>query len=97
MKTSNIEVLADRNRTSNAEGPTRPLLSRAPLARMAHIRRLLLRGEEFNAATVARELEVSTKTIFRDIEYMRSALNYEICYVPERFSYAGRPGVITTI
>lgn len=70
---------------------------RPPLARMAYIRRLLLRGESFNAGTVADQLGVSAKTVHRDIEYLRGFLNYEITYVRQFRSYSGRPSVITTI
>jgi proteasome accessory factor B len=40
-----------------------------------------------NAATLARELEVSTKTIHRDIEFMRDRLELPIEYHPTRFGY----------
>ncbi|NOS72028.1 MAG: HTH domain-containing protein [Verrucomicrobia bacterium] len=47
---------------------------------MSFIRRLLDNGEPFNASRLALLFEVSSKTINRDIEFMRDRLGYEIEY-----------------
>jgi len=44
-------------------------------------------GEFPNASTLARELEVSTKSIHRDIEFMRDRLELPIEYDDSRFGY----------
>lgn len=40
-----------------------------------------------NASTLARELEVSTKSIQRDLDFMRDRLNLPVAYDPHRFGY----------
>jgi predicted DNA-binding transcriptional regulator YafY len=40
-----------------------------------------------NASVLARQLEVSTKTIHRDIDYLRWLLGFEIVYDGSVFSY----------
>lgn len=40
-----------------------------------------------NATTLARDLEVSTKSIQRDLDFMRDRLNLPIEYHPQRFGY----------
>ena len=54
------------------------LLSRPPLERMLRIHQALQSGDFPNASRLAREVEVSTKTIHRDIEFMRDRLNLPI-------------------
>ena len=50
------------------------LHSRPPLERMLRIHQALQSGKFPNASTLAREIEVATKTIHRDIEFMRDRL-----------------------
>ena len=50
------------------------LHSRPPLERMLRIHQSLSSGKFPNASTLARELEVSTKSVHRDIEFMRDRL-----------------------
>ena len=45
--------------------------SRIPIYRMSRIRQKLLRRERFNASTLAAEFEVTTKTVHRDVAFMR--------------------------
>ncbi|MGA2178818.1 MAG: hypothetical protein ABSH15_04465 [Verrucomicrobiota bacterium] len=71
--------------------------TRNPIARMRFIRGKLLRGEPFNASSVAAELEVTAKTIQRDIDFMRDQLGYEISFDCSANSFTGSPGVITTL
>jgi proteasome accessory factor B len=62
------------------------LHSRPPLERMLRIHQALQSGKFPNASTLAREIEVATKTIHRDLEFMRDRLN-----LPVEFD-AGRNG-----
>lgn len=54
------------------------LHSRPPLERMLRIHQAVSSGELPNASTLAREIEVATKTIHRDIEFMRDRLGLPI-------------------
>jgi predicted DNA-binding transcriptional regulator YafY len=63
------------------------LHSRPPLERMLRIHQSLASGKFPNASTLAREIEVATKTIHRDIEFMRDRFNLPIEYDPTRFGY----------
>ena len=63
------------------------LHSRPPLERMLHIHQSLQSGKFPNASTLARELEVSTKSIHRDIEFMRDRLNLPIEFAPGNNGY----------
>lgn len=54
--------------------------SRPPLARMLAIHARLTDGRMPNCSTLARELEVATKTIQRDIEFMRDQLGLPLEY-----------------
>jgi predicted DNA-binding transcriptional regulator YafY len=61
--------------------------SRPPLERMLRIHQAIQAGKFPNASTLARELEVSTKSIHRDIEFMRDRLELPIEYDGSRFGY----------
>jgi len=54
---------------------------------MLRIHQSLQSGKFPNASTLARELEVSTKSIHRDIEFMRDRLNLPIEYDSTRIGY----------
>jgi len=54
---------------------------------MLRIHQALQSGKHPNASTLARELEVSTKSIHRDIEFMRDRLELPIEYDGSRFGY----------
>jgi predicted DNA-binding transcriptional regulator YafY len=54
--------------------------SRPPLERMLRIHQAIQGGSHPNATTLARELEVSTKSIQRDLEFMRDRLNLPLEY-----------------
>src|SRR5271169_4646943 len=59
-----------------------------------------LQSEKFpNAATFAREIEVATKTIHRDIEFMRDRLNLTIEFNKARngYFYTGEVGAFPTM
>ncbi|HEX7471330.1 MAG TPA: WYL domain-containing protein [Verrucomicrobiae bacterium] len=61
--------------------------SRPPLERMLRIHQALQSGKFPNASTLARELEVSTKSIHRDLEFMRDRLDLPIEYDSHRVGY----------
>jgi predicted DNA-binding transcriptional regulator YafY len=62
-------------------------LSRPPLERMLRIHQAIESRKFPNATTLARELEVSTKSIQRDLEFMRDRLNLPIAYDGSRSGY----------
>ncbi len=61
--------------------------SRPPLARMLHIHQAVQSGKFPNATQLAAELEVSPKSVHRDIEFMRDRLELPIDYHSRRFGY----------
>ena len=61
--------------------------SRPPLERMLRIHRALQAGAFPNASKLAREVEVSSKTIHRDIEFMRDRLNLPVEFDSRRNGY----------
>ena len=63
------------------------LHSRPPLERMLRIHQALQAGGYPNASKLARDVEVSTKTIHRDIEFMRDRLNLPIEFAPANNGY----------
>jgi len=74
-------------------------LSRPPLERMLRIHQAIQSGRFPNASTLARELEVSTKSIHRDIEFMRDRLELPVEYDGGRFGYhyTGEVGAFPTL
>ena len=62
-------------------------MSRPPLERMLRIHQALQSGKFPNATTLSRDLAVSTKSIHRDIEFMRDRLELPIEYNPGRGGY----------
>jgi len=63
------------------------LHSRPPLERMLRIHQAVSSGKFPNASTLALEIEVATKTIHRDIEFMRDRLGLPIEFNPARNGY----------
>ena len=61
--------------------------SRLPLERMLRIHSALQSGGYPNARTLAQQCEVSTKSIYRDVEFMRDRLELPIEYDDSRFGY----------
>lgn len=61
--------------------------SRPPLERMLRIHQAIQSGRHPNATTLARELEVSPKSIVRDLQFMRDRLNLPIAYEERRWGY----------
>jgi proteasome accessory factor B len=64
-----------------------PLHSRPPLERMLKIHQAIQSGRYPNASTLARELEVCTKSIHRDLEFMRDRLQLPLEYDERRYGY----------
>ena len=60
---------------------------RPPLERMLRIHQSLQSGKFPNATILAAELEVSTKSIQRDLDFMRDRLELPIEYHPQKFGY----------
>ncbi|HEY3762775.1 MAG TPA: WYL domain-containing protein [Verrucomicrobiae bacterium] len=63
------------------------LHSRPPLERMLRIHQAIQNGSFPNASKLAAEIEVATKTIHRDIEFMRDRLNLPIEFNASRNGY----------
>lgn len=61
--------------------------SRPPIGRMRRIDEWIRGGTHPNAVTMGRDLEVTTRTVKRDIEYMRDALQAPIEYDRQRHGY----------
>ena len=61
--------------------------SRPPLERMLRIHQAIQSGRYPNASTLAAELEVSTKSIHRDLEFMRDRLDLPLEYDGRRYGY----------
>src|SRR5438876_6817287 len=70
---------------NSAGAPT--LHSRPPLERMLKIHQAIKAGKYPNASALARELEVSTKSVHRDLEFMRDRLELPLEYDASRFGY----------
>jgi predicted DNA-binding transcriptional regulator YafY len=64
-----------------------PLHSRPPLERMMRIHQAIQSGKYPNASTLALELEVCTKSVHRDLDFMRDRLSLPLQYDDERFGY----------
>jgi proteasome accessory factor B len=60
--------------------PEKFLHSRPPLERMLRIHQAIQSGRHPNAVSLARELEVSSKSIHRDFEFMRDRLQLPLQY-----------------
>lgn len=61
--------------------------SRPPLQRMQQIHAAIKAGKYPNSHTLARELEVSVKSVKRDIAFMRDRIGFPLAYDPVRFGY----------
>lgn len=61
--------------------------SRPPLARMLRIHEELQDGRLTNCSKLAEKLEVSTKTIMRDLAFMRDQLDLPAEYDPQTYSW----------
>ena len=66
------------------KGKPRPLLSRPPVERMLKIHQAIQAGAYPTAGKLAAELEVSSKSIYRDLDFMRDRLELPLAYSPAR-------------
>jgi predicted DNA-binding transcriptional regulator YafY len=64
--------------------PQKTLFSRPPLERMLRIHQAIQSGNFPNASRLSRELEVSAKSIHRDLEFMRDRLDLPLDYNSSR-------------
>ena len=62
-------------------------LSRPPLERMMRIHDAIQSGKYPNAARLAKELEVSQKSVQRDLEFMRERMNFPIEYDKKKWGF----------
>jgi len=74
----NVKSAPGRSMKRQKSSRQRLLLSRPPLERMLRIHQAIHSGKYPNATTLAGELEVSTKSIYRDIEFMRDRLELPV-------------------
>ena len=82
--------------TQSARNPPKrsdPLRSRPPLERMLQVHRQIQAGRFPNCRKLAAELEVSAKTIQRDIDFMRDRLGLPIEYDQLHFGFIYREPV----
>ena len=63
------------------------LMTRPPLGRMQQIFQAIKAGRYPNRKTLSTEIEVTTKTIQRDLDFMRDRLNLPITYNDKRQGY----------
>lgn len=70
-----------------SQAPRELPMSRPPLERMMRIHTAIGSGRHPNASSLARDFEVSTKTIQRDIDFMRDRMGLPIDYDPQRFGF----------
>ena len=61
--------------------------SRAPLERMMRIHQAIQSGKYPSGAALAREMEVSSKSVQRDLDFMRDRLNLPLEYDRSRFGF----------
>ncbi len=67
--------------------PEKTLHSRPPLERMLRIHQAIQSGQYPNAVSLARDLEVSSKSIHRDFEFMRDRLQLPLEYDNDHKGY----------
>jgi predicted DNA-binding transcriptional regulator YafY len=72
---------------SKPASPKRPVGNRPAVVRMKRIFDRLKQGDYPNCNTLAQELETSSKTISRDIEFMRDQLALPIAYDAQEHGY----------
>jgi predicted DNA-binding transcriptional regulator YafY len=66
---------------------SRRVESRSPILRMQRLHEFLLAGQYPNCRQMAEEMEVCSKTILRDLEFMRDQLQLPIEFNPRRYGY----------
>lgn len=76
------KIKKTETRQGEAGGQSRP-----PMARMLKIHNLLMKERFPNCSNMAVELEVSSKTVQRDVDFMRDQLSLPISYHPVRHGF----------
>lgn len=73
--------------------------TRPPLQRMLHIHSSIQRGEYPNANTLAVELEISPRSVARDLEFMRDRLQLPLRYheIAHGYYYDGEVGAFPSL
>src|SRR6185436_12133633 len=84
---SRVSRPASRLKAESSTHAPVSLHSRPPLERMMRIHQEIGAGKYPNATTLAAEIEVVTKTIHRDIEFMRDRLGLPIAYDGRKYGY----------
>ena len=82
---------------ADGKEPPRVPASRPPLERMLRIHQTIQSGSFPNASTLAAQLEVSTKSVHRDLEFMRDRLQLPRAMSIRRWSMAAplvAPGIV---
>lgn len=79
--------ITNTRRMRSKAAPVAARLSRPPLERMMRIHQAIQAGRFPNASTLARELEVSTKSVHRDLEFMRDRLDLPLEFFAARNGY----------
>jgi proteasome accessory factor B len=69
------------------KNPVKKPMTRPPLERMQRIFRIIKEGNHASRITLAKEIEVTTKTIQRDIDFMRDRLHLPIAHNREKNGY----------
>lgn len=69
------------------KNPIKKPMTRPPLERMQRIFRVIKEGGHPSRITLAKEIEVTTKTIQRDIDFMRDRLHLPIAHNREKNGY----------
>jgi predicted DNA-binding transcriptional regulator YafY len=98
VKATNSRRFNDSTMQQRFNEPISPH-SRPPLERMLRIHQALQGGRFPNATTLAREIEVATKTIHRDLEFMRDRLGLPIEFDPAKngYHYTGEVSAFPTM
>jgi len=76
--------------------PRASQFSRPPLERMKRLHQKLIAGDFPNCRKLSDELEVSSKTIQRDIDFMRDRLGLPMEVTGTVALYQGKPEIVWT-
>src|SRR5689334_1941382 len=77
----------EKRPTRNLAARTDHAHSRPPLQRMLRIHQAIQAGKYPNASALAAELDVSSKSIHRDLDFMRDRLQLPLEWDPRKFGY----------
>src|SRR5439155_20115962 len=83
----NVSTFSPFNASTRMPPPPDHRHSRPPLARMLRIHQALQSRKYPNASSLAAELQVSSKSIHRDLEFMRDRLQLPLEWDGSKFGY----------